>query len=585
MKGGHEVQLPDHHDIEQLANDFGDFFVRKIDIIRDKIHNVTVEPTQINSRQPSATLESFAPLSEEEVQRIIMSSSNATCGLDPIPSWLLKQCLKELLPVVTQLVNQSLVSGVVPDQWKTALLTPILKKQGLDRVFSNYRPVSNLSFISKLVEKAVVQQLVAHSESSAPLPSVQSAYRKNHSPETALIKVQNDILMCMDKQEVVLLVMLDLSAAFDTVDTSRLLETMNIDFGVGGSALDWLRCYLRGRGQRVVLKGRESRDFMLKCGVPQGSCLGPVLFLFYVSRLYTLIANYLPSAHGFSDDNQLYLAFRPSPATSQTEAVTAIEHCITAVRSWYIENELMINDIKTEFAIFGTRQQLAKVGIASVKVGDTDIKPVQCVRNLGAWFDSNMSMDTHVNKVCAKAYYGLYRIRQIRKFLSEKTTKTLVHAFIIAHLDYCNALLNGIPARATNQIQRVFNSAARVVCLVGKFDRISPVLAQLHWLPVKFRVQFKILLLVFKCLTGEAPEYLRSMIQLKRIGRPGLRSESVMLLEVPQFKHKTLGGRSFSVAAPRMWNNLPANIQYADSLVSFKSLLKAHLFAVAYRRD
>ena len=114
-------------------------------------------------------------------------------------------------------------------------------------------------------------------------------------------------------------------------------------------------------------------------------------------------------------------------------------------------------------------------------------------------------METHVNKVCAKAYYGLYRIRQIRKFLSEKTTKTLVHAFIIAHLDYCNALLHGIPAKVSNQIQRVFNSAARVVCLVGKFDHISPVLVRLHWLPVKYRIQYKILLLVFKCLTARTP--------------------------------------------------------------------------------
>jgi len=270
------------------------------------------------------------------------------------------------------------------------------------------------------------------------------------------------------------------------------------------------------------------------------------------------------------------------PLSSQVDAIAATECCIAAVRAWYIDNELMINDIKTEFIIFGTRQQLDKVNIPSIKVGGTDIEPAQCVRNLGAWFDCNMSMQMHVTKVCGRAYYGLYRIKQIRQFLSEKSTVTLVHAFITSHLDYCNSLLCGTPAKLMRQIQRVFNSAARIVCLVPKFDHISPVLFRLHWLPVHARIQYKVLLIVFKCLTGQAPEYLRSMIQEKTVRRSGLRSTSTRLLETVRVKHKTIGGRAFAAAAPDLWNALPPSIQNAESLQTYKSLLKAHLFAVAF---
>jgi hypothetical protein len=166
-------------------------------------------------------------------------------------------------------------------------------------------------------------------------------------------------------------------------------------------------------------------------------------------------------------------------------------------------------------------------------------------------------------------------------FSLEKSTTTLVHAFIISHLDYCNALLSGIPATVSRQIQQVLNAAARVVCLVPKFDHISPVLIHLHWLPTPYRVQYKILLLVFKCLLGEAPEYLRLNIQPKRKGRHSLRSESAVLLEVPRVRHSTIGRLAFAFTAPNLWNKLPTQLRNTKSLQT-KSLLKAHLFAAAF---
>ena len=279
--------------------------------------------------------------------------------------------------------------------------------------------------------------------------------------------------MNMDQQKVTLLVLLDLSAAFDTIDHEILTDILKLEFGVIGNALKWIKSFLSCRKQRINIKQKFSANFTLNCGVPQGSCLGPVLFLLYVSQLFQIINRHLPSSHGYADDTQLYLSFRPESPVVQDQAIQTINNCIVEVRAWLVSHKLMFNDTKTEFLIIGTRQQLSKVTIDSIEVGDADIKPVQEVRNLGSWFDEHMSMNVHVGKVCSKAFRGLYNIRQIRKFLSIESTKTLVHAFVTSHLDYCNSLLFGIPQYQLQRLQRVLNAAARVTCLIPRCAHIT----------------------------------------------------------------------------------------------------------------
>ena len=577
-----ENSLPPHDDSRKLADEFGKYFCRKIELIRNDIENVVVDPPLVDYRLPDIKLDSFKLLSEEEVHNIIMKSSNATCNLDPIPTWLLKLCASELTPVIMKMINLSLSEGHVPEAWKVAILIPILKKYGLDLVFENFRPVSNLSFVSKATEKAVVSQLFEHCADNAPLPNNQSSYRQFHSTETALLRVHNDILMNMDQQKVTLLVLLDLSAAFDTIDHEILTDILKLEFGVIGNALKWIKSFLSCRKQRINIKQKFSANFTLNCGVPQGSCLGPVLFLLYVSQLFQIINRHLPSSHGYADDTQLYLSFRPESPVVQDQAIQTINNCIVEVRAWLVSHKLMFNDTKTEFLIIGTRQQLSKVTIDSIEVGDADIKPVQEVRNLGSWFDEHMSMNVHVGKVCSKAFRGLYNIRQIRKFLSIESTKTLVHAFVTSHLDYCNSLLFGIPQYQLQRLQRVLNAAARVTCLIPRCAHITPVLMHLHWLPVKFRVDFKIALLVYKALHGMAPGYIMELLLEKPNCCYQLRSDDQGLLFIPKTRAKTLGDRAFVHAAPSIWNMLPYGIRNSKTIDCFKSQLKTFLFKKAF---
>ena len=152
--------------------------------------------------------------------------------------------------------------------------------------------------------------------------------------------------------------------------------------------------------QRVIVNEQSSKTFHVNYGVPQGSCLGPVLLLLYASRLFEVVKKHLPSVHGYADDTQLYVSFRPDSFAAQDQAIKAIENCIADVRAWLVSHKLMFNDSKTEFLIIGSSQQLSKVTMASIKIGDCDIQPLKHVRNLGTWFDNHMSMNIHIGKVC-----------------------------------------------------------------------------------------------------------------------------------------------------------------------------------------
>ena len=481
--------LPPTIDKAQFAEDIGKLFVQKIVNIRSRLNGHGAidchKPDTEDTESSFVHLTESEMLTEQDVKSLMQHSSLKSCVLDPMPSTLVSRC-DVLLPVLTRLINMSLKSGQFPVAWKEALVLPLLKKPGLDILFKNFRPVNNLPFVSKLTESAVYNQTHSHICRNNLYPANQSSYRKNYSIETALLRVKNDILLNMNKQHVTLLVLLDLSAAFDTVDHNVLLTRLYPKFGISGTALEWFSSYLSGRSQRVMVQGILSQSLILDFGVPQGSCLGPLLFMIYASKLFDIIEGHLPAVHCYADNTQLYVFFSPNKNTGQYEAVNAIQHCVDDIRNWMTNDKLLLNDDKTEFLMIGTKQQLAKVNIDHILIGDSVIRPKGVVKNLGTWLDSTLSMNSHVNNICSNAFYYLYNIRRIRKYLSRQSTEMLIHAFVSSCVDYCNSLLYGLPAYQLNKLERVQNAAARLIFQESKYCHVRPLLYNLHWLPVKF---------------------------------------------------------------------------------------------------
>ena len=308
--------------------------------------------------------------------------------------------------------------------------------------FSNYRPISNLTFISKAIEKSVANQLITYINKNNLNATFQSAYKQYHSAETALrscirvfmhpcvscIRV-HDILTAIDNRRTVILLLLDLSAAFDTVDHNILLSRLHERFGVTGKPFLWFQSYLSDRMQYVSVDGGPSSKHALQCGVPQGLVLGPILYLLYTSPLSDIVKKFNLSYHFYADDSQLYLSFQPTIPGDRDLAVSNIERCVLEIDHWMLVNRLNLNKDKTELLVIS--KHLPVPTVQEISVVSETICSSQKARNIGVTFDNHFFFNDHIASICKSSFYHLRNISYVRKCLSSTTTEILVHAFFI----------------------------------------------------------------------------------------------------------------------------------------------------------
>ena len=572
--------LPPNDDESTLAEEFSEFFDEKIEKIRLKLdQNEHQKPVELNGEVNKPLLE-FKMVTEDEVKKILQKMSKS-CQLDPIPMWLAKECMDEILPIITQIINRSLSLGEVPVQMKHAIIKPLLKKLNSELICKNYRPVSNLPFLSKILEACVIKQFLDHLTENDLHDKKQSAYKKYHSTETLLLKIHNDIMTNLNKGEVAMLVMLDLSAAFDTIDHHILLERLEKLYGIKGTVLKWFKSYLTNRTQSVVINEKESSHKLLKYGVPQGSKLGPILFNAYIAPLSNIPDKHGVSDEKYADDEQLLLSFKPTKISDQNNAVAKMENCINDIRKFLLDNKLCNNDEKTEFMIIGCPQQIKKIEKNFIQVHNVKINAADKVKNLGVLFDKTMTMESQVNFMCKKVFLNLKNISMIRKSLNKEDTKVAVNALVTPHLDYGNALLCGINQKYISKLQIAQNSAARLIERLKKHDHISHVRKELHWLPVSSRIKFKLLNMTWKALNSQAPPYVMDLLRPRVKTETNLRNNNKILLHHAPSNNR-YGARAFSFIAPLLWNELPEDIKLSSSNDVFKRRLKTHLFKTCY---
>jgi hypothetical protein len=434
--------------------------------------------------------------------------------------------------------------------------------------------------VSKLLERVVADQLAEHVSRHRLLDSFQSAYRPGHSTETAVLRVLNDILCAADRGDLSLLVMLDLSAAFDLIDHELLLRKLRLEFGFDGCVHQWFQSYLEERFQYVSVNTAASDAMRLTCGVPQGSVLGPVLFSLYTTELGRIIERHGLGRQLFADDSGLYDSFSPDDV-SAVETAMKFERCCCEVKAWMTSNMLKLNEEKTEAILCGPKSKKVSVSLSNISVGQAVIPFSSTIRDLGIMIDANLTMEDHVSSVVRGCFFHLRSLGKLRNALTLKAATTIAVALVISRLDYANSCLWGLPDQQLDRLQRVLNTAARIVTRTKKRDHISPVLRQLHWLPVRKRIDHKVLSLCYKCMyEPTSPQYLRDIVPAHNPPRH-LRSSSQSMLSVPSVdghRKRRLGHRAFSQCGPALWNALPQDIRELQSLDCFKRSLKTFLF-------
>ena len=380
----------------------------------------------------------------------------------------------------------------------------------------------------------IYEQIVGYASENQLLPDTQSAYQKHRSTETEILKVLSDVYEAADSGKLTLLGLLDLSAAFDTVDHQILLSRLRHSFGISGTVLDWIASYLTGRTQFVRFNGQSSKTVPVTSGVPQGSVLGPILFLTYTAAVVLVVRKHGFNVHAYADDLQIYDHTAPSGMAGLLQRMAV---CIEDVSTWMSSNRLCLNPSKTELVWLGSSRRLQNCATdTEMSVLGSLIRLVDSVRDLGVLIDSGLTLSDHVNKVAALCYFHIRQLRIVRRTLTDEVAHSLVRAFIHNRIDYCNGILASSPKYLTEKLQSVLRVAARLVLRLPSRSPVSTLMRdQLHWLSVESRVKFKLALLAYKSVHGLAPEYLSAYcVPVSRMpGRTHLRSAGQWLVSGP----------------------------------------------------
>ena len=561
--------LPTHSDPKTLANDFNNFFVEKVRLIRESIPQIDDIPEYYSRPFNGERINEFEPTTEEELRKLIAKHGIKTCAEDPIPSQLFKAAVDVILPVLVKLINISLSEGSI-DGVNWSVLDPLIKKFGLDsEVLKNYRPVNNLLYFSKITERIVSSRTNEHMDINNLHEPSQYAYKENHNTEIMMLGVTDEVLRGFDRNMATVVIFLDLSAAFDTIDINKILQILEEELGIGGSALKWFKSFLSGRTQRVKINGQYSESLDVPFGAPQGSVLGPRLYNGNVRSQSLAFKKRSFNSSSFADDSNGRKTFA---LTFQFNVLkNEVVKCIDEIIKWSFVHYMKINPDKTEIMLFRPPSLNKEVIINGVFIEGQCIRFSDEVKNVGVWLDKNLTMNKHVNNIVSHCYKILRDIRRIRKYLKKEYIERLVHAVVTSRLDYCNCLFVNLSQDNLYKMQKVQNSAARLV--LGRRQRDSATLAlrELHWLNIEARIMFKILLLMYKIVKG----LVNINITYKSFNG---QHDEYLMLETPNFNTK-YGKRIFEFNGSRLWNALPVNVRSEEDIIKYKTIIKTLLFS------
>ena len=549
-----------------IANKFNNFFVNVGNTLAKSIPTSHKQPNDYISFNANNTF-SLEPVTENEICKIIGAFKDSAAGWDGIKSSIVKH-IKEIICIpLKHICNMSFASGIFPFELKIANVVPIFKSSD-EMVFSNYRPVSVLPVFSKLLERLVYNRLIVFITNNKLLYEYQFGFQKGKSTHLALILLVDKITEALDRGECVIGIFLDFSKAFDTVDHDILLTKLN-KYGINGMALQWFRDYLSDRTQYVTYNDYKSTKEKITCGVPQGSILGPMLFLLYINDLANV------SHHCFSilfaDDTNMFTTGKDFEILCNQ-----INEDLQAIQEWLNYNKLSLNVLKTHYMIFTPRNK--RVNDIDIKIYGTKIQRVYFTKFLGVQIDAHLTWKYHIDYTCSKLSKCVGILAKARKELCKSSLINLYYSFAYPYLIYCNHVWGNNYTTSLEKLLLVQKKIIRIITCSPFRAHTEPLIVANRILNVYDISSYISGILMYECMCDNVPSSLHDFFQTNS----DVHSHATRYASDIHVPYGRLDVRrfSFKISGANLWNSLPEFLKRSNNNHLFKRNLRNYLIDV-----
>jgi len=543
-------------DSTEIANSFNNFFVTIGPQLAEKI-NSTISPMSYVTYVPNSIV--IFDVTCTEVKQVISSLKNSSAGWDDIPTSIAKKCIDNFIEPLTYLINSSLSEGIFPMELKLARVVPIFKAGDPSRI-TNYRPISVLSFFSRVFEKIMYNHVLNFMNKNNIIYEHQYGFRQKHSTQQAIITLVDRITHSLDKGDIVISVFLDLKKAFDTVDHNILLKKLYA-YGIRGNYYNWFKSYLSDRSQYVVYDDKQSDTHHIKCGVPQGSILGPLLFIIYMNDICN-VSQFLMTIL-YADDTSVSLS-----ANDLNSLIDQLTIELELLTTWLKSNKLSLNAQKTFYLLFH-RGRIKSCDI-SIIMDNCALNRINNIKYLGVIIDHKLNWCEHIAYVKNKVSKGVGIIYKARRVLSKKSLVNLYHSYIFPYLIYCIEVWG---CAAKTHLHPLFLTQKKIVRLITFSPYLAhtePIFHNLLILPLDKLIFHRIGILMYKLSNGMLPEVLNRLYK-KNSEIHSYNTRNCNLLRIPK------GTLNFTNVSARLWNTIILNINVNTSFSTFKHSLKIYL--------
>lgn len=493
---------------------------------------------------------------ERELSNLDLSKA---AGSDSVSAKLLKIAAPIVAGPLTSILNASIRGGKFPDIWKLAKVSPIFKATDLTNK-NNFRPISVLCILSKILERHVHDSLYVYMKPHLYIG--QSGFREGHSCETALARLVDMWTTNMSKGLLTGVVFLDLRKAFDLVDHEVLLEKLKL-YQFDDVALSWFRSYITGRTQKVFFKGKESQTLPVKSGVPQGSILGPLLFLIHMNDLQL----HTGSSHldMFADDSTVHAS-----GNTVSSLRDSLNNSMVGIKSWCNNNKMAINNGKTKSMLVTTRQKCKRLPSQNLNINldEENLDQVECDKILGVTIDTHLSWNEHINNVARKVSQNIGLLRRIRQYLPTFARRTFYMAYIQPHFDYCSIIWGQADISRLIKLQKL---ALRTMADAPSRTPSHGLFKQFGIMPLKSRIDFRTTSMVFKAVNGNTPSYISDMFEcISNVSSRQTRATTRGDIYIPKAK-LTAQSKTLRYTGAKLYNESPTDLRNSPTLASFKS--------------